>query len=91
MSSDAQNVVVWLALWAVIADAKAVFLCVMADQNGDVCMAEASAFVCYSCSVSCHLYQVLPPDGSTSCMLHVLNRSGQELANSAGSASSDSC
>ncbi len=39
-------------------DVKAVFLCVMADQNDDVGMAVASASVCYSCPVSCHLYQV---------------------------------
>ncbi len=45
-------------------DVKAVFLCV--DQNDDVGMAVASASVCYSCPVSCHLYQVLPPDGSIS-------------------------
>ena len=48
MSSDAQSVVVWLALWAVITDAEAVFLHVMAYENGDVCMAEANAFVQYT-------------------------------------------
>lgn len=42
---SAQSVVVWLALWAAITDAKAVFLHVMAHMNGDVCMDEASAFV----------------------------------------------
>ena len=43
-----QSVVVWLALWAVITDAEAVFLHVMAYETGDVCMAEASAFVQYT-------------------------------------------
>lgn len=90
MSSDAQTTHV-VAFWAVITDAKAVFLCVMADQYVHVCTAEASAFVCYSFSLSCHMYKILPRDGTISCMLHVLNRFGQEPANSARSASSNSC
>lgn len=90
MSSDAQTTHV-VAFWAVITDAKAVFLCVMADQNVDVCTAEASAFVCYSFSLSCHMCKMLPCDGSIRCMFNVLHRSVQEPANSAGSASSDSC
>ncbi len=56
MSSNAPSVVVWLAHWAVITDAEAEFLHVIAYENGDVRVAEVSAFVyVVALAVQCHV------------------------------------